>query len=92
MKNLPTFQCYSCGNCELKFNENQEAHPTLGFCYRFFENVKLEEKNVSCWTTKQHTHFEDLAKLKPELLKNEHFVNLHRAKKVKIDLNQQTLF
>lgn len=92
MKNLPTFQCYSCGNCELKFNDQLEQNPTVGFCYRFFENVLLEEKNLSCWTTKPHTHFEDLAVLKPELLKNQHFRNLNKAKNLKIDLNQQTLF
>lgn len=92
MKTLPTFQCYSCGNCELKLNQELQENPNVGFCYRFFENVKLDEKNVACWTTKQHTHFEDLAKLKPELLKNEHFQNLHKAKKAKIDFNQLTIF
>lgn len=92
MKIIPTFQCYSCGNCEQNYHNDPASNKDNGFCVRFFQNVPLDEKNFSCWTTKQHTHYEDLSKLKPELLKNEHFRNFNKGKKLNIDLNQPTLF
>jgi len=92
MKTLPTFQCYSCGNCELKLNDNLEENPNVGFCYKFFENVKLEEKNIRCWTSKPHTYFEDLANLRPNQIKEDLHKRNKRASKLKIDFNQPTLF
>ncbi|MFH6964536.1 hypothetical protein ACHRVK_19320 [Flavobacterium plurextorum] len=54
--------------------------------------MNLEEKNIACWTSKQNTYYEDLGKLKPELMKNQHFKNFNKGKKLNIDLNQPTLF
>lgn len=92
MKTLPTFQCYSCGNCELKLNDKLEENPTVGFCYKFFENVKLDEKNIRCWTSKPHTYFEDLAKLSPSQKMEDLHKRNKRASKLNIDLNQLTIF
>lgn len=95
MKTLPTFQCYSCGNCELKLNDNLEENPTIGFCYKFFENVKLEEKNIRCWTSKPHTYFEGLVELKENQTKTDFFKMHKRANHLKIELkesNQLNLF
>lgn len=95
MKTLPTFQCYSCGNCELNYHPDPVSNENNGFCMKFFQNVPLDEKNISCWTTKQHTYFEDLAKLKPEQTKADFFRMHKRADKLKIELketNQLNLF
>ncbi|XDZ55428.1 hypothetical protein FlaCF_2476 [Flavobacterium tructae] len=95
MKTLPTFQCYSCGNCELNYHKDDESNKDNGFCMKFFQNVDLEEKNVRCWTTKQHTYFEDLAKIKPEQTKSDFFRMHKRADYLKIELkesNQLNLF
>lgn len=57
---LPTFQCYTCGNCETDFHKTQDLTEKLGFCLRFKENVQLEEKNIKCWTNKKSEHYKDL--------------------------------
>ncbi len=89
---LPTFQCKNCGNCELNYHKDDDSNKDNGFCMKFFQNVPLEEKNISCWTSVQHTYFDELGKLKPTMQKNEHYRNLSKAKKLKINFDQPTLF
>lgn len=89
---LPTFQCKSCGNCELNYHNKPQNNIENGFCMKFFQNVDLNEKNVKCWTSKPHTYFEELATLKPK----ENTKDLHkrnkRASKLNIEFNELTLF
>lgn len=59
-RELPTFQCYSCGNCETHFHKEQQDNERLGFCLKFKENVGLDEKNLKCWTNKENTYYKDL--------------------------------
>lgn len=59
-RNLPTFQCYSCGNCETDFHTDEILKQTTGFCLRFKENTPLDQKNVKCWSEKQNEHYKDL--------------------------------
>ncbi|MBZ4040975.1 hypothetical protein [Flavobacterium hibisci] len=95
MKTIPTFQCYSCGNCELNFHKEDSDNENNGFCMRFFQNVPLEEKNISCWTSKKHTYYEDLANLKPTLNKSDYHKRNKRANQLKLELkepNQLNLF
>jgi hypothetical protein len=88
---LPDLICASCGNCERNYHKEESSNVNNGFCVRFFENVPLDQKNVNCWTSKPHTHFEDLSKLRPtEIKKNEHLRN-KREKKLKIEFNQNEL-
>ena len=92
---LPDFICASCGNCERNYHKDEASNKDNGFCMKFFQNVDLEEKNVKCWTSKQHTYFEDLSKIRP-MEKKEDFYKLHkRADRLKIELkesNQLNLF
>ncbi|WP_406843560.1 hypothetical protein [Flavobacterium soyae] len=91
---LPDFICASCGNCERNYHKDEASNENNGFCMKFFQNVPLEEKNVNCWTSKQHTYFEDLSKLRPaEKMKDLHIRN-KRADQLKIELenNQLNLF
>ncbi|UUF13239.1 MULTISPECIES: hypothetical protein [Flavobacterium] len=89
---LPQFICASCGNCERNYHKDEASNIDNGFCVKFFQNVPLEEKNVACWTSKPHTYLEDLTKLgNSEKLKDQHIRN-KRAKKLKIELDQPTLF
>lgn len=57
---LPTFQCYSCTNCETDFHNDENIKKDIGFCLRFKENTPLEQKNLSCWTQKENKHYKDL--------------------------------
>lgn len=88
---LPTFDCKTCGNCEKNYFID-EPNADNGFCFKFFQNVALDEKNVACWTSKPHTHFEDLSKLRPTEIKKDDHIRNKRAKKLKIQLDQPTLF
>lgn len=89
---LPDLICASCGNCERNYHKDQTSNENNGFCVKFFQNVPLDEKNVSCWTNKPHTHFEDLAKLRPNETKEDFHRRNKRAKKLNIQLDQPTLF
>lgn len=89
---LPTFDCKTCGNCELNYHKDDSSNINNGFCVRFFQNVDLNEKNVTCWTSKQNTYFEDLAKLGNSEKKEDLHKRNKRAKKLKIEFDQPTLF
>ena len=84
-KELPTFACGSCGNCEKNYHDKPQNNIDNGFCMKFFQNVDLNEKNVSCWTSKQHQYYEELSKLSPkEKIEHMHKTD-KRVKKLKID-------
>jgi hypothetical protein len=69
-KTLPDFKCSTCGNCEIDFHiKNQwlngvlikdDSKKEVGFCLRFKENTPLNQKNLTCWTSKVNEHYRDL--------------------------------
>ena len=83
LKVLPNFDCASCGNCEKNYHVEPSSNINNGFCMKFFQNVPLDEKNIKCWTSKQHTYFEELSKLSPA----EKMADLHKRKKRSGKLN-----
>ena len=91
-KELPTLQCGSCGNCELNYHNEPSSNIDNGFCVKFFQNVDLNQKNVSCWTSKQNTYFEDLSKISPTEKKEDLHKRNKRASHLKIEFNQIKLF
>jgi hypothetical protein len=94
MKNeIPNFLCSSCGNCEKNFSKFDEVNKINGFCYRFYEVTPLDQKNLNCWTSKPHTHFEDLGKLGNNQKTRDYHLNKQKAKKLEINFdNQLALF
>ncbi len=62
-------QCSTCGNCEKNFHTDLSDNKRLGFCLLFKENVKLNEKNIKCWTTTPHTYYQDLFLQKEKIKK-----------------------
>jgi hypothetical protein len=89
---LPTLLCGSCGNCELNYHNKPESNIDNGFCVKFFQNVDLNEKNVSCWTSKQNTYYEDLSKISPQEKKADLYKRNKRANNLNIEFNQLTIF
>jgi hypothetical protein len=88
---LPTFDCKSCGNCEKDYHKQESSNVNNGFCVKFFQNVCLDEINMKCWTSKQHTYYEDISKLRPTEKKADLHKRNKRAKKLKIEFNQNEL-
>lgn len=91
-RELPQLTCESCGNCELKYDENLIKNEHIGFCLRFKETVKLQEKNVSCWTAVDSDYFRRTAKMRDKEVNKKHYVNLKKAESLKLNLNQTQLF
>ena len=86
---LPTLLCGSCGNCELNYHKDPQSNLNNGFCVKFFQNVDINEKNVSCWTSKPHTYYEDLNKLSPMEKKADLHKRNKRATKLTIEFNNE---
>ncbi|MEO6177284.1 MAG: hypothetical protein ABIP27_19170 [Flavobacterium circumlabens] len=92
-KTLPTLDCGTCGNCEKNFHKDPQSNVNNGFCVRFKENTPLDQKNPSCWTSKNNTYYEDLSKMSPSEKKQDLHKRNKRADKLKIQFtNQQNLF
>ena len=91
LKVLPVFDCASCGNCEKNYHNDPASNINNGFCMKFFQNVPLDEKNIKCWTSKQHQYFEELSKLSPQQKKAHMHKTDKRVKHLKIDFNTNQL-
>lgn len=80
---LPTFQCYSCGNCETDFHTDEKIKDETGFCLKFKENTPLTQKNIRCWTHKKSEHYSDFF-LETEKKRR---ANNHKEKKIAQQFN-----
>lgn len=90
---IPDFLCNTCGNCEKNINKDSSNDSKIGFCYRFLETTPLEQKNLTCWTSKPHEYYQDLNKLSSKQKLKAFHIKEKRKEKLELNFeNQLTLF